>query len=189
VTTRAEAAPAQTVAARTTSGGGPTPLLFGDARFGLLYQWLVEEAALLDQHRYEEWLSRLADDLDYRVPIRQVSDQSRPAESGFGHFAETKASLATRVRRLEQRNAWAETPATATRRFVSNLRAQVDGDDLLASSYFLLIRNHGGRRAAQQVMGERHDRLRQDASGWKLVGRLVELDQTSLPVTNLAIFL
>ena len=61
-------------------------------------QFLYSEAALLDEHRYEEWLTLFADDLHYWMPIRRTVSR-RDVEREFtkpdevGYFNETKHLL------------------------------------------------------------------------------------------------
>ena len=77
-----------------------------------------DEAALLDQRRYREWLDLFTDDTHYWMPVRRTkaSNQldgefSRLGDMAF--FDDNKAMLTMRVRRLETGYAWAEEPPRA----------------------------------------------------------------------------
>ena len=65
-----------------------------------------DRAALLDSHRYEEWLSHFSEDARYFMPIRRTRTQReldkefpRPGEMAF--FDDTKQLLAGRIAKLK----------------------------------------------------------------------------------------
>ena len=73
-----------------------------------------DEADMLDQFRWRDWLNTLTDDVKYRIPIRtnrtglaltanEVSDSDMLLD-------EDKRTLTQRVVRLETGKAWAEEP-------------------------------------------------------------------------------
>jgi 3-phenylpropionate/cinnamic acid dioxygenase small subunit len=157
--------------------------------------WLFWEAELLDQRRFREWLSLLADDVRYRLPVT-VTTMRRTDHVPLGamaHFDEDRYSLEKRVERLEGDHAWTEDPPSRARRFVTNVRvAPIDGGAALeveARSYVLLYRSRGDDRAADLVSVERTDRLRAVAGGWLLGSRDIVVDEAVLRTQNLALFL
>src|SRR4051812_10445425 len=91
-------------------------------------QFLYREAELLDNADYSGWLETcLSADLTYRVPIRTTRERTSAAGefSGVGfHMKETYKSMEVRVKRLLTDHAWAEDPASRTRRVVTNVRAR-----------------------------------------------------------------
>ena len=123
--------------------------------------WLTWEAQLLDERRLREWLSLLADDIRYRMPVTRHdgTGDRRPAGGAMDHFDEDRYSLGKRVERLEGEHAWTEDPPSRHARFVSNVRvAPIDGtDDVEARSYVLLYRSRGDDRASRPGVG-RSDR-------------------------------
>jgi 3-phenylpropionate/cinnamic acid dioxygenase small subunit len=155
--------------------------------------WLAWEAQLLDQRRLREWLSLLADDIRYRMPVTVTtargSDQ-RPA-GAMHHFDEDRYSLAKRVERLEGDHAWTEDPPSRARRFVSNVQVTpIDGIGVVeASSYVLLYRSRGDDRVADLVSAGRTDVLRGVDGGWLLAQRDIVIDEAVLRTQNLALFL
>ena len=164
----------------------------GDPLYCEVTEFLVREAALLDNNRFREWLSCLADDLVYTMPVRVTRE--RAAGAGFSdkmsHFDETLSSITTRVRRLETQSAWAEDPPSRTRRFVSNVQVErVGNDGLKVASYLLALRNRSDAPSFQIISAERKDVLRQTNDGLKLVKREILVDQSSLGTDNLGIFL
>lgn len=77
-------------------------------------QLYYEEADLLDDGRYVDWLELLADDLDYWMPTRtnrlrrqQALSIASRGEAAF--YDETKESLAWRIRRFDSGMAWLRT--------------------------------------------------------------------------------
>jgi len=156
--------------------------------------FLVAEAALLDENRFEEWLALFTDDVEYYVPIR-VS-RKKPASDiveEIGYFDDTKQSLGLRVRRLGTDVAWAEDPPSFTRRFITNFRFEPRADEaaeLRVKDYLLLYRSRHDRGKHDLLSGERTHLLRPRADGgWEIANRRVVLDQASLGTKNLGVFL
>lgn len=163
----------------------------GDPLYFEVMEFLIREAELLDDNRFREWLSCLADDLVYTMPVRVTRE--RAAGPGFSdkmnHFEDTLPSLTQRVKRLETQSAWAEDPPSRTRRFVSNVRVErVGNGELKAASYLLTLRNRSDVPSFQIISAERKDVLRRTNDGLKLVKREILVDQSSLGTDNLGIF-
>ena len=96
----------------------------GSVLYGEIVEFLYREAELLDSNRFGDWLSLLAEDIHYVMPVRTT--QFRAKGEGFqdvAFFEENFASLRTRVKRLETDFAWAETPPSRTRHFITNILA------------------------------------------------------------------
>jgi 3-phenylpropionate/cinnamic acid dioxygenase small subunit len=164
-------------------------------------QFLYREARLLDERRYDEWMTLLADDLHYWMPTRQNKGQSRgdagatvekelsgPEELAF--FDESKLTMVGRVLRLGTGQAWGENPPSRTRRFVTNVEVERSdaADELLVHSNLLAYRS---RRAddAHWFVASREDRLRRSGESFQLVERRVVLDANVLQSPNLSLFL
>ena len=151
---------------------------------------LVEEAALLDAGRYEDWLALFTDDVRYTAPTRVTRKSGNPGVvDAIGWFDEDRQSLDLRVRRLATDVAWAEDPPSMTRRFVTNLRITVIDDGYAVSSNLLLFRSRGDRGAYDLIAGQRSDRIRVVGEALKISRREVLLDQASLGTKNLGVFL
>jgi len=189
------------VAGRTEQQADAASALAGTARirrhtplFGLIEDFYVDEAALLDTHRYEEWLDLLAPEFGYWVPVRTTTyRRDLPGFSdSVSFFEDTRASIGTRVRRLvESKSAWAEEPPSRTRRLVTNLRAgRADGDEIVAASYLLIVRSRGDEHEFEMLSAERCDTLRLVGDEQlQVVRRSVFLDQSVIGAINLALFL
>ncbi|MBV6763099.1 3-phenylpropionate/cinnamic acid dioxygenase subunit beta, partial [Rhodococcus opacus] len=141
-------------------------------------QFYFEEAELLDDGRFTDWLDLLADDLDYWMPtrsnrLRRQQALSIAARGEAAFYDETKESLAWRIRRFDSGMAWAEDPPSRTRHLVTNVVVRyVDpaehpgftGDDLLVRSAFLVYRNRL-EREENIFAGGRTDILRRTGTG------------------------
>jgi 3-phenylpropionate/cinnamic acid dioxygenase small subunit len=158
-------------------------------------RFLVHEAKLLDDHRYDDWVELFADDVRYWMPTRtnrlgrdQAKERSGPGD--VANFDEGKADLKRRVFRLNTGKAWAEDPPSRTRHLVTNVQAaaaDADGEYDVTSA-FLVYRN----RADTQVdvwVGERQDVLRRLApAAWQIARRTIVLDQSTVLSSNLSVF-
>ncbi len=162
-----------------------------------IVDFLYEEAELLDDGRYREWLGLLTDDIRYRVPVRIAKERGTDVgptgvSDRMYHLDEDRDSLEMRVDRIETGFAWAEDPPSRIRHFVSNVRAKpVPGreDETAVKSSLLVYRSRWDKPGHVLLSGERQDVLRRVDGGWKLASRLVILDSTTLPTLNLSFFL
>ena len=165
-------------------------------------QFYYEEADLLDEGRYVDWLETLADDLDYWMPtrtnrLRRQQALSIAARGEAAFYDETKESLAWRIRRFDSGMAWAEDPPSRTRHLVTNVRVWhadpavrpgFTADDLVAKSAFLLYRNRLEREEGVYA-GQRTDVLRRRADGrLEVARREILLDQNVLLAKNISTF-
>src|SRR5260370_2565808 len=87
---------------------------------GEIEEFLIEEAALLDEWRLEEWLALMAEDSRYLVPPLDAPDADH--RDTLFLIADDRRSLASRVRQLLSGTTWAENPRSRTRRLVTNVR-------------------------------------------------------------------
>jgi 3-phenylpropionate/cinnamic acid dioxygenase small subunit len=156
-------------------------------------QFLIEEAALLDDRRLHEWLDLLTADVAYRMP-RQVTrergaDQPESSDDSF-LYRDDKGTLETRVKRYDKEYAWAENPPTRTRRIVGNVRADRASDtELSVRSNVILYRNFDDDSDHDLLACERTDTLRRTDDGLRLADRTILLDQAVLGTKSLSIFL
>ena len=154
--------------------------------------FLDEEAEILDEGRFEDWLELLTEDVRYRMPVRPTRARSEPgpARDGMDHFDEDRYSLAKRVERLCGEHAWTEDPPSRTRRFVTNVRVRPgEPGDLNVRSYLLLFRSRLDVRPPEWVAAERRDVLRRTGAGLRIASRFIVVDESVLRTQNLALFL
>ena len=157
-----------------------------------VHHFLVAEAELLDNRRFEEWLELFTEDVEYTAPVRVTKKNPAPdvvAQNLL--FDENLASLTLRVKRLATDVAWAEDPPSLTRRLITNIRvspAPAD-DELSVKSNVLLFRSRGDVGRHDIVCGQREDTLRRIEGALKIARRRILFDQASLGTKNLAVFL
>lgn len=157
-------------------------------------QFLYQEAALLDERRYEAWLRRFTEDVRYRVPTRMNRLRKDVAKELAGpdevaHMDDDLQGLRTRVARLLSGKAWSETPPSRTRRIVGNVRLRlVEGEDAVEARSNLLVYRSRLEHTVDVFAGERHDLLRRTGDGFAIARRTVYLDQTIMLSSNMSIF-
>lgn len=163
----------------------------GSAIYAEVVEFLYREADAQDNYRFDDWLGMFAPEIEYVMPVRTtqflVDGLGFNGEATF--FTDNLESLTTRVRRLETEFAWAETPPSRTRHFVSNILVEPAGDEQLAVRSSFMITRTRQDKGYQMFTGERQDRLRRSDGGRLLVARRVILpDQTVITATNLSVF-
>jgi p-cumate 2,3-dioxygenase subunit beta len=87
---------------------------------GEIEEFLIHEAALLDEWRLEEWLALMAPDARYLVPPLDAPDADH--RDTLFLIADDRRTLASRVRQLLSGTTWAENPRSRTRRLITNVR-------------------------------------------------------------------
>ena len=92
-------------------------------------EFLIEEAALLDNWRLDDWLALFTDDGRYVVPSTDVPGGD-PARD-LTLIDDDHLRLSWRVNRLKSRHAHREFPWSRTRRLVTNVRVVADRGDVL----------------------------------------------------------
>lgn len=162
-------------------------------------RFLFREARLLDERHFRQWLELFTDDVHYWMPTRYNRQGQRAEEdwaiekelvppNGLAWFDDDKAILTQRVVRLETGEAWAETPPSRTRHFVSNVEILLDKDpDIQVRSNFIVYRS---RLETEQdlFVGVRHDRLRRTSDGLRIAERKIIYDATVSSAKNMSIF-
>lgn len=178
-------------APRTQRTGRSLP--FNDELHLEAHRWLVDEAYLLDAQDYEEWLSRMATDVHYLMPVRVTTalGAGYSTSPGMAHMDENKYSLSRRVARFATEHAWTEDPPSRLRHYVTNVRTfrTEKADEIIVESAVLLFRSRGDVSEAATVSAGREDLLRRSGSEWQLARRTIMLDEAVIRMQNLAIFL
>lgn len=156
-------------------------------------QFYYEEAALLDAHRYDEWVELFTDDTRYFMPIRRTRTRremskefTQPGEAAF--FDDSKHVLRGRVAKLNSGTSWAEDPPSRTRHIVTNVRVvDAEGAEMTVHTNFLLYRTRL-KSEEDQWIGSRVDTLRRVDDTLKIASRSIYLEQTLLLSRNLSNF-
>ena len=102
-------------------------------------KFLYREARLLDERRFEEWMNLFADDGYYWVPA--APDQDDPYDC-VSIFFDDRATMKTRLSRLDHPKIHSQKPASRTCHYVSNVAVDedhhVDGEILVRSNLMML---------------------------------------------------
>ena len=156
-------------------------------------RFYFDEAALLDAHRYDEWLALFTDDAFYFMPLRRTRMQrdldkefTQPGEMAF--FDDTKEQLVSRVSKLATGKSWSEDPPSRTRHLITNVRVVQDsGAELSVESNFHLYRTRLKSEETSWI-GSRKDVLRRVDGAFQIAKRTILLEQTVLLSRNLSNF-
>ena len=165
----------------------------GTPVYNALLETLYDEAAALDERRFDDWGAMLASDLIYQAPIRLTRtgvNRDRDVMRTMFHFDDDHASIMARMGRLSK-SAWAEDPPSRCRRFVTNVRVaerEVAGEYEVVS-YLLLERNRGDNPENERMTAERRDVWREVEGAYQLTRREIIVDQSVLAMSNFAVFL
>jgi 3-phenylpropionate/cinnamic acid dioxygenase small subunit len=162
----------------------------GGLVYGEILEFLYQEAELLDDCRFQDWIGLFSDDIHYIMPVRTT--QFRTQGAGFqdvSFFDDNINSLRTRVQRLQTDAAWAETPPSRTRHFLTNVLV-APGEHAIeyaVSANFMVTRSRGDQ-GYQLFTGRREDVLRRlDSGALRIARRRLLVDQTIITGTNLSI--
>jgi 3-phenylpropionate/cinnamic acid dioxygenase small subunit len=158
-------------------------------------QFLVREARLIDDRRFEEWLDLFTDDAVYWMPGRMNPWRSGAVEDSvtkageLALFEDTKSTLATRVARLRTGMAWGEDPPSRTRHLITNVEVEPDSDpaQLRARSNFLVYRAQL-ERDKDLFVGSRDDTLRRVGGSLKIARRTLRMEDVVHDTKSLSIF-
>ena len=83
----------------------------GSALYNQIVEFLYDEAAILDQQHFHEWMALLAPELAYTAPLRitrQGPQRGQTVIRTTQHYDEDYASIKGRIERLDTKSAWAE---------------------------------------------------------------------------------
>lgn len=156
-------------------------------------QFLYDEAALLSERRYNEWIELFTDDAVYEAPIRVTRERGAAWEvSPTGRlFDDTKQTLQVRIARLNTEYAWAEDPPSRVRYHLSNIRVRPSEQPAMyiVSYNVLIYRSRGELPEYELLSTQRTDLLRKTEAGWRIARRTIVVDQSVLLVRNLSYFL
>lgn len=163
-------------------------------------EFLYDESNMLDERRFHDWLSTLADDLEYFMPMEynvkageHATRELTTREKQMSWFNEGKWTLTKRAEQILTGVHWAEEPLSRVCRMVSNVQlTRIETNpagelEVDTSSRFLLYQN---RCEYEQYffVGDRMDRMRLTSDGWRLARREIRIHQNVLLAKNLSVF-
>lgn len=159
-----------------------------------IMQFYIDEAWLLDERKYKEWLELLEEDILYYAPRRknvyrrEIEREIPPRGTDLAYFEDDHRAMEVRVARLETGMAWSDDPPSRTRHLVGNLKVEPrENGEVWAKSAFLVYRSH--LETDQDIYsGYREDILRPNGDSWKIAERTIILDANVLLSKNISIF-
>ena len=137
--------------------------------------WVVREAGLLDDARFEAWLDLLTEDFTYWMPVSR--DQDDPAQ-GVSHVHDDHAMISARMHRLANPRVFAAEPPPDTVRLVGAIDA-VEGPGgivVLSKMVYLEHRDRDRFEEDTRTFGARvqHDLVR-DGEGFLMRRKRVDV--------------
>ncbi len=139
--------------------------------------FLFREAALLDDWKLDDWVDLFSEDGRYVVPTTDLPDGDPRRDLVF--IDDDITRLRARAVRLNSRHAHREYPWSRTRRFVSNVRVDENGDgELRVVSNVLVYRFRAGEGAP--YVGSVDYVLRRNGESFKIAYRRAVLDLEAL---------
>ncbi len=158
-----------------------------------IQKFLFNEARLLDEERYEEWLNILSEDIHYWMPnIELLYRKDNPSgynSSDIAHFDDDLETLKLRIRRFSTGLAWPEDPPTRHSIMISNIEAfrTHNPSEFSVSSSFILYRSKLANDVST-LHGRREDTIQEINGDLKLTKRKIILSHSLLHCKNLNVF-
>jgi 3-phenylpropionate/cinnamic acid dioxygenase small subunit len=146
--------------------------------------FLIREARLMDDHRYDEWMALWVEDLVYWVPSNE--DEFDPRRH-VSMIYDNRVSLSERIWRLKGKQAHAQRPKSKLVRTVSNITLERADEEIVVSSVFVL----GEVRNAAQTMylGRTIHTLTRHDGALRMKQKRVMLLNNDAPIGNLTFLL
>ncbi len=159
-----------------------------------------DEADLLDNRRFRDWLDLLTDDISYFMPVRrnvkfgqhEARENTRRGE-GISWFDEDKWTLGKRVDQILTGVHYAEEPLSRITHMVTNVqikdvRPNLEQPQEADVTSRILVYQNRVEYETYTLVGRRNDTLRMTESGWKVCRREIILEQNILLAKNLTMF-
>lgn len=171
-----------------------------------LERFYFQEARLLDNRQYQQWLALVDPEIRYVMPSRvnrMVDNRERGSEEMIGIERElegvdsmgcpireeTYIHLMVRVERAFKMNSWSENPPARTRRIVGNveLMGRCGDERSVLSNFHLYYARPGGGNF--MYSGQRRDTLLKSKEGYKIAQREIVMDYANIDVPTLGLIL
>jgi benzoate/toluate 1,2-dioxygenase beta subunit len=146
-------------------------------------QFLIHEARLLDEARFDEWLALFTPDAWYWVPAEP--GQASPRDT-ISLMYDDRRLLETRVRRLASPRIYSQEPRSRTSRIVANVTIEESASDAcIVRSKFQLLEY---RRETQRIFGGTNlHRLVRGMNGIRIAWKRVDLVNCDAPHEGLLV--
>ena len=146
-------------------------------------QFLIHEARLLDEGRFDQWLSLFTSDAWYWVPSEP--NQSNPRDT-ISLIYDDRRLLETRVRRLASPRIYSQEPRSRTSRIIANVTIEeAEGAACTIRSKLQLLEY---RRETQRIFGGTcFHRLVRGDNGIQIAWKRVDLVNCDAPHEGLVV--
>jgi 3-phenylpropionate/cinnamic acid dioxygenase small subunit len=146
-------------------------------------EFLIHEARLLDEGRFDEWLSLFTADAWYWVPSEP--NQASPRDT-ISLIYDDRRLLETRVRRLASPRIYSQEPRSRTSRIIANVTIdEAQGNSCTVRSKFQLLEY---RRETQRIFGGTcFHRLVRGSDGIQIAWKRVDLVNCDAPLEGLVV--
>jgi 3-phenylpropionate/cinnamic acid dioxygenase small subunit len=146
-------------------------------------QFLIHEARLLDEGRFDEWLALFTPDAWYWVPAEP--GQASPRDT-ISLIYDDRRLLETRVRRLASPRIYSQEPRSRTSRIIANVTMEASASDAsTVRSKFQLLEY---RRETQRIFGGTClHRLVRGTNGIQIAWKRVDLVNCDAPHEGLVV--
>jgi 3-phenylpropionate/cinnamic acid dioxygenase small subunit len=112
-------------------------------------QFLILEAALLDERRFTDWLALYDEDAWYWAPVLPDATERGLA---LAHYDEDRTQMEARIKRLDQPTAYSEQPPARTCRLIGNVRIlEQEGNGSLRVGSRLIMYEYRNRSAGGET--------------------------------------
>ncbi|HLH75902.1 MAG TPA: aromatic-ring-hydroxylating dioxygenase subunit beta [Candidatus Binataceae bacterium] len=150
-----------------------------------LERFVFHEARLMDEHRYDEWLTLWAQDARYWVPAgAEDSDPSKDVSLIYDDYVR----LQGRISRLKSGVAYAQSPRSRLCRVISNFEFdETPAGEVVVRSNFLLAEQRLGKQ--DLFAGSTTHHLRPSEEGFKIASKKVILINSDAFIDNLTFLL
>ncbi len=147
--------------------------------------FLFKEARLIDEGKFDDWLTLFTDDAIYWAPCNKYEIDPNTEVS---LIYDTKSRMGDRVWRLQSGLAYSQEPASRLRHMLSNVEiVEAVADKVIVSSNFAIFEvRKGGQRT---FAGRFEHHLRPAGNSWQIAYKKVELLNNDDPIDNLTFLL
>lgn len=145
--------------------------------------FLVFEARLLDETRFDEWLALFLPDAKYWVPSEP--NQQSPHDT-VSLMYDDRRLLETRVRRLSSPRIYSQEPRSRTSRIITNITMedQSHGACIVRSKLMMIEFRHDEQRI---FGGTCHHHLKMTDDGMRIAIKRIDLVNCDMPLDGLVV--
>ncbi|MDF0599045.1 3-phenylpropionate/cinnamic acid dioxygenase subunit beta [Psychromarinibacter halotolerans] len=174
-----------------------------DAYFRLraeVEEFFYDEASMLDERRFDEWLDLMHDDIVYFMPMRRnvkfgmhEERENTRIDEGISWFNEDKWTLQKRVEQILTGVHYAEEPLSRVAHLITNVQVRAafpsvaEATEIETSCRFHVYQNRV-EHEHYSFVGRRYDTLKREEGGFRLLKRKIILDQNVLLAKCLTAF-